>query len=226
MSGMRLLDLVEQHDAVGMRAHGVHEQAALLEADVAGRRADQPRHRVLLHVLAHVEADELVAEEERELLGQLRLADAGRPGEQEAAGRPLRLAQARARSLDRLRDQMHGLLLAEDDALRAIPRASAAARDRTTTPGAPECAPSARRRLRYRRRRSDRFGVPGCSRLRSSGFAVARFASRDAAARPRRLRRSRRSRCRAACSRAGAGRRAWRRPRAPRPCTSRWWCSS
>ena len=60
--GVRLLDLVEQHDAVRMRAHGVDEQAALLEADVAGRRADQPRHRVLLHVLAHVEADELVAE--------------------------------------------------------------------------------------------------------------------------------------------------------------------
>ena len=56
MSGMRLLDLVEQHDAVGMRAHRVDEQAALLEADVSGRRADQPRDRVLLHVLAHVEA--------------------------------------------------------------------------------------------------------------------------------------------------------------------------
>ena len=54
--GMRLLDLVEQHHAVGMRAHGVHQQAALLEPDVARRRADQPRHRVLLHVLAHVEA--------------------------------------------------------------------------------------------------------------------------------------------------------------------------
>ena len=78
MSGMRLLDLVEQHDAVGMRADGVDEQAALLEADVSGRRADQPRHRVLLHVLAHVEADELVAELHRELLGELGLADAGR----------------------------------------------------------------------------------------------------------------------------------------------------
>jgi hypothetical protein len=62
--------------------------AALLEADVAGRRADQPRDRVLLHVLAHVEARELVAELNRELLGELGLADAGRSGEQkQPAGR-------------------------------------------------------------------------------------------------------------------------------------------
>ncbi len=38
--GMRLLDLVEQDDAVRMRADRVNEQAALLEADVPGRRAD------------------------------------------------------------------------------------------------------------------------------------------------------------------------------------------
>ena len=115
--GVRLLDLVEQHDAVGMRADRVDQQAALLEADVAGRRADEPRDRVLLHVLAHVEADELVAELQRELLGELGLADAGRPGEQEAARRPIGLAEPRARSLDRLRDQVHGLVLAEHDAL-------------------------------------------------------------------------------------------------------------
>ena len=81
-----------------MLADGVDEQAALLEADVAGRRADQPRHGVLLHVLAHVEADELVAELHRQLLGELGLADAGRSGEQEAAGRPIGLARARRAS--------------------------------------------------------------------------------------------------------------------------------
>ena len=96
--GMRLLDLVEQQHRVGMLADRVDQQPALLEADVSGRRADQPRHRVLLHVLAHVEADELVAEVQRELLRQLGLADAGRTGEQEAAGRPIRLAEARPAS--------------------------------------------------------------------------------------------------------------------------------
>jgi hypothetical protein len=50
--GVRLLDLVEQQHRVRVLADGVDEQAALLEADVAGRRADQPRDGVLLHVLA------------------------------------------------------------------------------------------------------------------------------------------------------------------------------
>ncbi len=117
---MRLLDFVEQDDAVGMRADGVDELPALLEADVAGRRADQPRDRVLLHVLAHVEADELVAELNRQLLGELGLADAGRPGEQEAARRPIGLTEPGARALDRLRDQVHRLVLAEHHALERL----------------------------------------------------------------------------------------------------------
>ena len=52
---VRLLDLVEEDDAVGPAAHGLGELAALVVADVAGRRADQPRDGVLLHVLGHVE---------------------------------------------------------------------------------------------------------------------------------------------------------------------------
>ena len=100
-----------------MRADRVDQLPALLEADVAGRRADQPRDGVLLHVLGHVEADELVAELKRELLRELGLADAGRAGEQEAAGGPIGCAQPGARPLDRLRDLVHRLVLAEHHAL-------------------------------------------------------------------------------------------------------------
>ena len=114
---MRLLEFVEQDDAVRVRADRVDEQATLLEADVSRRRADEPRDRMLLHVLAHVEADELVAELIRQLLGELRLADACRPREQEAARRPVRLAESRPRSFDRLRDDMDGLALTEHHAL-------------------------------------------------------------------------------------------------------------
>ena len=39
--GMRLLDLVEQQHAMRMLVDGVGQQAALIEADIAGRRADQ-----------------------------------------------------------------------------------------------------------------------------------------------------------------------------------------
>src|SRR5581483_7943726 len=96
-----------------MRPDGVDELAALLESDVSGRRADQPCDGVLLHVLAHVEADELVAQLNRQLFRQLGLADAGRAGEQERAGGAIRLTESRARSLDRLRDEAHGFLLTE-----------------------------------------------------------------------------------------------------------------
>ena len=63
---VRLLDLVEEEHRVRLAAHGLGQLAALVVADVAGRRADEPRHGVLLHVLGHVDLDErvLVAEEE------------------------------------------------------------------------------------------------------------------------------------------------------------------
>ncbi len=83
---MRLLDLVEQHDLIGPPPHRFGERAAFVIADIAGRSADQPRHRMLLHVLRHVDANErrLVVEQElRQGLGQLGLADAGRPQEHE-----------------------------------------------------------------------------------------------------------------------------------------------
>ncbi len=78
---VRLLDLVEQDDLVRPAANRLGERAAFLVADVARRRADQPRDRVLLHVLAHVDADErrlVVEQEARERLRQLGLADARR----------------------------------------------------------------------------------------------------------------------------------------------------
>src|SRR5215475_6405547 len=68
--------------------------ATLLVPDVAGRGAHQPGDRVLFAVLAHVDADHgpLVVEEELgERLGQLGLADARRPEEQERSGRPVRV---------------------------------------------------------------------------------------------------------------------------------------
>ncbi len=92
-----LLDLVEQDHGVRPAADRLGELAALVVADVAGRRTDQPRHRVLLGVLAHVDADDrpLVVEQEvRERLGQLGLADAGRAEEQERAGRPVGVGDA------------------------------------------------------------------------------------------------------------------------------------
>ena len=113
---VRLLDLVEQDDLIGAPAHGLGERAALLVADVARRRADQAGDGVLLHVLAHVDAHHggLVVEQERgERLGQLGLADAGRPQEDERADRPVRVLQAGARTPDRRGDGLDRLALAD-----------------------------------------------------------------------------------------------------------------
>ena len=95
--GVRLLDLVQQHHAVGPAANGLRELTALVVPDVAGRRADQSGHGVLLHVLAHVDAHHrpLVVEQELgQRPGQLGLADAGRAEEHERPDRPVGVRQA------------------------------------------------------------------------------------------------------------------------------------
>ncbi len=117
---MRLLDFVEQHHTVRMLVHAVGQQAALVEADVAGRRADQARHRVPLHVFGHVEAKQLDAERGRKLFCDFGLADAGRTREQVGTDRLLRLAQAGARQLDRCRQRLDRLVLAEHHALQRL----------------------------------------------------------------------------------------------------------
>ncbi len=79
--GVCLLDLVEQDHLVGPTPHRLGEHAALVVADIARRRADQAADRVLLHELAHVDADHRLVVVEQELgdrLGELGLADAGR----------------------------------------------------------------------------------------------------------------------------------------------------
>ena len=115
--GVRLLDLVEEHDRVALAAHGLGQLAALVEADVAGRRADQAGHVVALHELAHVDLDERVLAAEHELgqrLGELGLADAGGAQEDERADRALGVLEAGASAAHGPGDRGDRLLLADD----------------------------------------------------------------------------------------------------------------
>ena len=121
---MRLLDLVEQDHLVGPPAHRLGQRAALLVADIAGRRADQARDRVLLHVLRHVDADHRLLVVEQELgqrLAELGLADAGRAQEQERADRPVRVLQAGARAAHGVADRGDRLVLADHARCAASP---------------------------------------------------------------------------------------------------------
>src|SRR4051812_43824775 len=113
---MRLLDLVEQDDAVRPATHGLGELPAFLVADVARRRADETSDGMLLHVLAHVDAHHrvLVIEQEfGERPGRFGLADAGRAEEDEAADRLVGILEARAAATYGVRDGDDGLALAD-----------------------------------------------------------------------------------------------------------------
>ncbi len=108
---VRLFHLVEQDHAIRPPPYRLGELAAFLVPDVAGRGADQPGHRVPLRVLAHVDADHrpLVVEQELcQRLGQLGLADAGGPEEQERARRAVGVRDARARPPDGVRYGLDG----------------------------------------------------------------------------------------------------------------------
>src|SRR5690606_40708393 len=92
-------------------------------ADVAGKRTEQARDRVLLAVLRNVERDErvLVAEQELgERLRELGLADAGGAGEDERAARALGVLEAGASAADRLGEDLDGLLLADDPLVQLL----------------------------------------------------------------------------------------------------------
>ena len=114
---VRLLHLVEQHHRVRLAPHRLGELAALLVADVSGRRADQAADRVPLLVLAHVDPDHVllgVEQGRRQRLGQLGLAHPGRPEEDERPDRPARVLDARTGPDDRVGDQPDCLVLADD----------------------------------------------------------------------------------------------------------------
>ena len=115
--GMRLLDLVEQNDAVGLAPHRLGEPAALAIADIAGRRALERGDRVRLLEFRHVDGDHvLLAAIER--LGErergLGLADAGRAAQHEHADRLVGIVELGAVGLDALGDHRQAVRLADD----------------------------------------------------------------------------------------------------------------
>lgn len=89
--GMGLFYLVQQDHGIRGLAHGLGQQAALVEAHIAWRRTDEARDRVRFHVFAHVIAQELHAHGLGQPAGQLRLAYAGGAIEEEGARGPLTL---------------------------------------------------------------------------------------------------------------------------------------
>src|SRR4051812_13594894 len=118
-----LLDLVEEHDGERLAAHLLGELAALLVADVAGGRTEEPADRVLLGVLGHVQLDQRVLAAEEELgerLGELGLADAGGAGEDERATGAARVLQAGTGAANGLGQRLDGVVHADDPLVQLV----------------------------------------------------------------------------------------------------------
>ena len=113
---VRLFDFVQQDHRVRLAAHGLRERAGVFVTDVPRRRTDEPRHGELLHVFAHVDADQGRRIGEQELgqrPRQLGLADARGPREDERPDRTTRILEARAATADRAGERLDGLILTD-----------------------------------------------------------------------------------------------------------------
>src|SRR5580698_7743160 len=78
---MRLLDFIEEHNRIRSAPHLLGELSAFFVTHISRRRANQPRHGMLLHVLRHVDAQQRVLVIEQKLGERPRhfgFADAGR----------------------------------------------------------------------------------------------------------------------------------------------------
>src|SRR5205823_3349013 len=111
---MRLLDLVQQDDAIWFPTHGLGQRSRVFVTDVARRRANQARDRELLHVLAHIYADQslrISKEEFGERACNLGLTDTCRTREDERADRTIGILETGAAATDRARKRLDRLFL-------------------------------------------------------------------------------------------------------------------
>ena len=167
--GVGLLDLVEQHDAIGPPAHRLGQTPALAVADIAGRRALEGRDGVRLLELRHVDRDDvLLAAVERfgERERRLGLADAGRPAQHEDADRLVGIVESGAVGLDASWRSSRGRGSARRCAGSGSRRGGEPSRSRrrpSCRPGCPS-SPTRRRRPPARRhgRRSSAFPDRSC----------------------------------------------------------------
>src|SRR5579885_1168559 len=116
-TSMRLLDLVQQNDAVRAAAYLLGQLATLVIAHVPGRAAEEARDRVWFHVLRHIQANHVffaAKEFSGERLCQFRLANAGWAEEEEGTDRASGVLQTGTRAANGTRNGADRLVLADD----------------------------------------------------------------------------------------------------------------
>ena len=120
---MCLFNFVEQNDGIRTATHGLGQLTAFLIAHVSGRRANETRHGELLHVLGHIDPNEVlfvVKQACGQRFGQLRFANARGAKEQERAKRPVRVLNAGSASLDGLGDDAYRFVLPDDSLVERV----------------------------------------------------------------------------------------------------------
>ena len=121
--GMRLLDLIEQHDRIRLAPHSLGQLSALVVTDISRRRTDQTRHAVTLLVLAHVDTGQHVVVVEEELgqrLRQLGLTYTRRTQEDERADRLAGIVQSGPRTAHGIRHGGNGQILTDYAAMQLL----------------------------------------------------------------------------------------------------------
>jgi len=114
---VRFLDFVEQDHAVRATPHAFGKLTAFVVADIAGRRADEPRHCMTLHVFGHVDADHRLFIAKYgfgQRFREFRLADARRSEKQKGSDRLVCLTEPRARHTHRIAHGDDGIVLPYD----------------------------------------------------------------------------------------------------------------
>ena len=94
---VRFFNLVEQQNTMRVLVNAIGQQAALVIADIAGRRAKQARYGMTLHIFRHIKAQQFYSHSGSQLPRHFGFADTGRAGEQIAANRLFSFAQTGTR---------------------------------------------------------------------------------------------------------------------------------
>ena len=154
--GMRLFDLVEEHDGVRPPAHGFGELAGLLVADVPGG-APISRETVCFSWYSDMSMRIIACSSSNRNSASARassvLPTPVGPEEDEAAERPVRILQAGARAANRIRHRDDRVVLADDALVQPLLHLDELLHLAFHQPADRECASSARRPRRCLPRR-------------------------------------------------------------------------
>ena len=117
------LDLIEEHDLIGLATHGLRQLSAFIIADVSWRSSDQTRHAELVLIFAHVDTGHhrLVVEEiVGERFRQFRLSYTCGAQEDETSDGALGVLQSCAASAHSIAHGLDGLILPDDSLVELI----------------------------------------------------------------------------------------------------------